>query len=109
MRYVQPLTDGQRELLEKTMHEEPAFRARRRAHSLLLRAAGMPSKALAQTSQGHRVTVSAGITPWEQHGVPRLHEPPRSGRPSKRTPDEQTIAQHSINEEPRSLTGVGER
>ncbi len=40
VRYVQPLTDEQRELLEKTMHEETSFRARSRAHSLLLSAAG---------------------------------------------------------------------
>jgi hypothetical protein len=59
VRYVQPLTDGQRELLEQTMHEDPSFRARSRAHSLLLSAAGMTIKAIAKPSQVHRVTVSA--------------------------------------------------
>ncbi len=33
VRYVQPLTDEQRELLEKTMNEDTAFRARSRAYS----------------------------------------------------------------------------
>lgn len=109
MRYVQPLTDGQRELLEKTMHEDPSFRARSRAHSLLLSAAGVTIKAIAQTYQVHRVTVSAWIKKWAQQGVQSLHDQPRSGRPSKLTPDEQTMAQQYIKEEPRSLNGVVER
>lgn len=109
MRYVQSLTDRQRERLEKTMHEDPSFRARSRAHSLLLSAAGMTIKAIAKTSQVHRVTVSAWIKKWEQHGVQSLHDQPRSGRPSKLTPDAQTIAQPYIKEEPRALKGVGER
>src|SRR5215470_7527231 len=109
VRYVQPLTDGQRELLDKTMHEDPSFRARSRAHSLLLSAAGTTIKAIAKTYQVHRVTVSAWITRWEQHGAQSLHDQPRSGRPSKLTPDEQAIAQQYIKEEPRSLKGVVER
>ena len=43
------------------MTEETAFRARSRAQSLLLRAAGTPIKAIAEASQVHRVTVSAWI------------------------------------------------
>src|SRR5215831_20348358 len=109
VRYVQPLTDGQRELLEKTMHEDPSFRARSRAHSLLLSAEGLTIKVIAKAYQVHRVTVSAWIKKWEHHGVQSLHDQPRSGRPRKLTPDEQTIAQQYIKEEPRSLKGVVER
>src|SRR5712691_10962433 len=92
VRYVQPLTDEQRELLEKTMHEDIAFRARSRAHSLLLSAAGTPIQTIAKTSQVHRVTVSAWLKKWEHYGVQSLHDHPRSGRPSKLTPDEQALA-----------------
>src|SRR2546428_8633945 len=106
MRYVQPLSDEQRALLEKTMKEDTAFRARSRAHSLLLSAAGTPIQAIAQAYQVHRVTVSAWITKWEHHGAQSLHDQPRSGRPAKLTPDEQALAQHYIKEEPRSLKGV---
>ena len=109
MRYVQPLTDEQRALLEKTMKEDTAFRARSRAHSLLLSAAGTPIQTIAKTYQVHRVTVAAWITKWEQHGAQSLHDQPRSGRPSKLTPDEQELAQQYIQEEPRSLKGVVER
>jgi len=109
VRYVQPLTDEQRALLEKTMKEDPAFRARSRAHSLLLSAAGTAIQAIANAYQVHRVTVSTWITKWERHGAQSLHDQPRSGRPSTLTPDEQALVQHYIKEEPRSLKGVGER
>ncbi len=109
VRYVQPLTAGQRALLEQTMQEDPSFRARSRAHSLLLSAEGTTIKTIAKTYQVHRVTVSVWIQKWEQHGVQSLHDQPRSGRPSKLTPAEQAIAQQYIKEEPRSLKGVVER
>src|SRR5262249_5241733 len=96
VRYVQPLTDEHRALLEKTMKEDPAFRARSRAHSLLLSAAGTPIQTIAKTYQVHRVTVSAWITKWERHGAQSLHDHPRSGRPPKLTPDEQELAKHYI-------------
>ncbi len=109
VRYVQPLTDEQRALLEKTMKEDTACRARSRAHSLVLRAAGTPIPTIAKTSQVHRVTVSAWIKTWEHHGAQSLHDHPRSGRPPQLTPDEQELAQHSITEDPRSLKQVVER
>ena len=109
VRYGQPLTDEQRQLLDKTMKEDTAFRARSRAHSLWLRAAGTPIQTIAKTYQVHRVTVSAWIKNWELHGAQSLHDQPRSGRPSKLTPDEQALAQQYLTEEPRSLRGVGER
>ncbi len=109
VRYVQPLTDEQRQLLEKTMKEDTAFRARSRAHSLLLSAAGTPIQVIANAYQVHRVTVSTWIKKWEHHGAQSLHDHPRSGRPSKLTPDEQALAQQYLKEEPRSLKGVVER
>ena len=75
------------------MQEDTAFRARSRAHSLLLSAAGTPIQTIAKTYKVHRVTVSAWIKKWEHHGAQSLHDHPRSGRPSKLTPDEQALAQ----------------
>ena len=85
VRYVQSVTDEQRELLEKTMQEDTSFRARSRAHSLLLSASGTTIQTIAKTYQVHRVTVSAWIKKWEQYGAQSLHDQPRSGRPSKLT------------------------
>src|SRR5438128_8257475 len=109
VRYVQPLTDEQRELLEKTMKEDTAFRALSRAHSLLLSAGGTPIQTIAKTYKVHRITVAAWIKKWEQHGTQSLHDHPRSGRPPKLTPDEQELAKHYIKEDPRSLKQVVER
>jgi transposase len=109
VRYVQPFTDEQRELLEKTMHEETSFRARSRAHSLLLSAAGTPIKAIAKTYQVHRVTVAAWIKKWQQHGAQSVHDKPRSGRPTTLSPAEQAIALQYIQEQPQSLQGVVKR
>ena len=97
MRYVQPLPEEQRALLDKTMQGDASFRARARAHSLVLSAQGMTIKDIAKTYQVHRGTVSAWIKTWARHGAQRLHAQPRSGRPSTLTPDEQALAQHSID------------
>ena len=109
VRYGQPLTEEPRELLDKTMQGDASFRARTRAHSLVLSAQGMTIQDIAKASQVHRVTVSAWIKKWERHGAQSLHDHPRSGRPPKLTPDEQALAQHSIKEDPRSLKQVAER
>src|SRR6266702_1120671 len=99
MRYVHPLTEEQRALLEHTMKDDASFRARTRAHSLLLSAQGTTIKDIAKTYQVHRVTVSAWMTHWEQHGAQSLHDQPRSGRPTILTPEEQDSALHYIKEE----------
>ena len=109
VRYVQPLTEEQRELLEKTMKDDASFRARTRAHSLLLSSQGTTIKDIAKTYQVDRDTVSSWLKKWEHHGAQSLHDQPRSGRPPTLTPDEQVIAQHYIKEEPRSLKSVVER
>jgi transposase len=109
VRYVQPLTTEQRDLLARTMKDDTSFRARTRAHSLLLSAQGTTIKDIAKTYQVHRVTVSAWITNWEHHGAQSLHDHPRSGRPTLLTPEEQAIALAYIKEEPCSLKAVVER
>src|SRR5215470_16005632 len=78
VRYVQPLTPEQRQLLETTMKDDSSFRARSRAHGLLLSAAGTPIKAIAKTYQVHRVTVAAWIKHWEQQGAQSLHDKPHT-------------------------------
>ena len=61
MRYVQPLTEEQHELLEKTMKDDASFRARTRAHSLLLSSQGTTIKEIAKTYQVDRDTVSSWL------------------------------------------------
>lgn len=96
VRYVQPLTKKHRQLLENTMKDDPSFRARSRAHGLFLSAQGTTIKDIARISQVHRVTVSAWITTWEQHGQASLHDKPHLARPY-------------IKEDPHCLKGVVQR
>ena len=91
------------------MKEDASFRARTRAHSLLLSAQGVAIQDIAQTYQVDRATVSAWIKKWAHHGPASLHDKPRSGRPSKLTPDEQELAKQYLKAEPRSLKEVVER
>lgn len=109
VRYVQPLTQAQRQLLETTMKDDPSFRARSRAHSLLRSAHGTAIKAIAKTYQVHRVTVSAWIKPWEQHGAQSWHDQPRSGRPRTLRPEERDLALQYLPAEPHALKRVGPR
>lgn len=109
MKYVQLLTPEQRELLDHTMRTDASFRARTRAHSLLLSSQGKTITEIAQTYQVHRVTVSTWITSWETSGVQGLYDRPRSGRPRILNAGEQELALRYIQEEPRSLKTVGDR
>ncbi len=109
MRYVRPLIETQREILEKTMKHDASSRARARAHSLLLSAQGMTINDIAKISHVDRDTASTWITKWEHQGEASLHDQPRSGRPPKLTPEEQKLAIEYIKEDPRSLKHVVER
>ena len=91
------------------MKDDPSFRARSRAHGLLLSAHGTTIKDIAKTYQVHRVTVSAWIRNWEQHGAQSLHDKPRSGRPSVLRPEERAIALQYLKEEPQALKRVVQR
>ena len=109
MRYVHPLIDTQRDLLENTMTHDASPRARARAHSLLLSARGMTITAITTIYPVDRDTVATWIRKWEHDGPESLPDKPRSGRPPKLTPEEQQLAIASITEEPRSLKQVVER
>src|SRR2546428_8218120 len=97
VRYVQPLTQEQREFLEKMMQDDASFRARTRAHSLLLSDQGTTITEIAKIYQVNRVIVSAWLTNWEHHGAQAFNDNPRSGRPSKLTFEEQEYATHDLN------------
>ena len=109
MRYVCPLTEQQRALLESMMKNDASHRARMRAHGLLLSSEGITIKAIAKIYHVDRDTVSTRIKKWEKHGDKSLHDQPRSGRPPTLNAAEKELAQQYIKEEPRSLKNVAER
>ena len=109
MRYVRPLTEQQRALLESTMKNDASHRARMRAHGLLLSSEGIKINAIAKTYHVDRDTVSTWIKQWEKHGEKNLHDQPRSGRPSTLNATEKELATQYMKEEPRSLKHLVER
>ena len=109
MRYVRPLTEQEREVLESTMKHDASHRSRVRAHSLLLSSQGIMIKEIAKIYHVDRDTVATGIKKWETHGDKSLHDRPRSGRPTILNATEKELTKHYITDEPRSLKSVGER
>src|SRR5215208_5664072 len=109
VRYVRPLTEQQRTLLESTMKNDASHRARMRAHSLLLSSEGRTIKAIAKIYHVDRDTVATWIKKWGKHGDKSLHDQPRSGRPTILNTTEKELAKQYIKEEPRSLKNVAER
>ena len=109
MRYVCPLTERQRELLESTMKNDASYRARMRAHGLLLSSQGITITAIAKIDHADRDTVSTWIKKWEKYGDKSLHDHPRSGRPTTLNATEKERAKQYITEDLRSLKHVVER
>jgi transposase len=109
VRYVRPLTEQQRMLLESTMKNDASPRARMRAHRLLLSSEGITIKAIAKIDHVDRDTVSTWIKQWDTQGDQRLPDQPRSGRPPTRNAAEKARAKKYIKDEPRSLKNVVER
>src|SRR2546428_2718575 len=109
VRYVCPLTEQQRALLESTMKNDASHRARMRAHGLLLSSQGITITTIAKIYHVDRDTVSTWIKKWEKHGDKSLHDQPRSGRPTTLNATEKELAKQYIQEEPRSLKNVVER
>src|SRR5215470_4760504 len=93
VRYVRPLTEQQRALLESTLKNDASHRARMRAHGLLLSSEGITIKAIAKIYHVDRDTVSTWIKKWEKHGAKSLHDQPRSGRPTTLNTTEKEFAQ----------------
>src|SRR3989442_3845289 len=109
VRYVHPLTEQQRTLLESTIKNDASHRARLRAHGLLLSSEGITIKAIAKIYHVDRDTVATWIKKWEKHGAKRWHDQPRSGRPTTLNATEKELAKQYMKEEPRSLKNVVER
>ena len=109
MRYVQPLTESQRQTLDDIMKHDPSPRARTRAHSILLSSRRVTIKEIVKIYQVDRDTIASWIKKWEHEGIESLYDKPRCGRPSKLTLEEKELAQQYIKEEPRCLKQVAER
>lgn len=102
-KFVQPLTDEQREQLQEVMKSQSPQRPRMRAHAILLSERRYSIDQIADIYQIDRDRVSEWLDWWEAYQFEGLDDDPRSGRPPKLTEKEQKRAVKLTLKEPRSL------
>src|SRR5215218_7201286 len=102
-KFVQPLTEEQREQLKEVMKSPSPQRTRMRAHAILLSERRYSIDQIADIYQVDRDRVSEWVDWWEDFQFEGLDDDPRSGRPSKLTEKEQKQAVKLTLKEPRSL------
>jgi transposase len=102
-KFVQPLTEEQREQLQEVMKSQSPQRRRMRAHAILLSERRYSIDQLADIYQIDRDRVSEWLDWWEEYQFEGLDDAPRSGRPPKLTDKEQKHAVKLALKEPRSL------
>ncbi len=102
-KFVQPLTEEQREQLKEVMKSQSSQRTRMRAHAILLSERRYSIDQSADIYQVDRDRVSEWLDWWEEYQFDGLDDDPRSGRPPKLTEKEQKHAVKLTLKEPRSL------
>lgn len=102
-KFVQSLTEEQREQLKAVMKSQAPQRTRMRAHAILLSERRYSIDQIADIYQTDRDRVSEWLAWWEKYQFEGLDDDPRSGRPPKLTEKEQKRAVKLTLKEPRSL------
>jgi transposase len=87
-RYVESLTEEDREVLRHLQDHGETPRIRRRAHAILLSDSGKSVSELAEIFGVRRNTVSSWLERWEAEGLQGLGDASRSGAPSILTKSE---------------------
>jgi transposase len=105
-RFVRPLSDEHRVTLEHLKERGETPRIRRRAHAVLLNAAGKSISEIAEIFHTMRVTVSSWLDRWEKDGPLGLGDAPRPGGPSILTGAERQQVVEIIKEHSRSRSTV---
>lgn len=103
MRFVQPLSESDKEQLETTVREGKVYRVRRRAHTILLSAEGFTIDEIARIYQTDRDTVSSTLNRWEKRELAGLLDEAKSGRPPILSEVEASEAIETLKEDPRSI------
>jgi transposase len=101
-RYVRPLTDEERAALEALYRQGRLHYERRRAHFILLSAAGHPLKTAAELVGMSRKTAGHTLRQFEAQGVAGLLEPHRPGRRSRVTPALRAELDAVLSQSPRA-------
>jgi len=109
MKFIAPLSEAEKLTLTEAYRNHQAFRARQRAHALLLNARGYSMQELSQWFDVRLDTVSSWLSHWESKGVVGLFDPPRSGRPPRFNSEEAEQFIRAIDENPHQLKAAAAR
>lgn len=101
-RFVNPLSDEEKEILEHLRDYRETPRSKRRAHAILLSDAGKSVDQIADILDTTRVTICSWMDRWHKDGVSGLNDKPRPGGPPKLTDDERKQVLGFIEEHPNS-------
>jgi transposase len=103
LKFVQPLSEVAQQELQKIYQSHPNFKARQRAHAILLSHQGCTIDQLQAIFQINRDYISRWIDRYNTQGIQGLEDLPRSGRPLIYTSEEIEIFKAKIAEEPRQI------
>jgi transposase len=101
-RFVEALTDQEREMLAHLRDHGETPRIRRRAHAILLSGSGKSVNELADIFDTNRITVCSWISRWEADGPLGLGDEQRPGGPPILTEEERKQVVDLIREFPNS-------
>jgi len=88
MKTVSPLTENEKNELERLVAEDSSARTRTRAEAILLSSRGFSIGEIAKIKNKHIITVSRWIDQWGERGVDGILEGEGRGRKKSLTEDE---------------------
>jgi transposase len=105
-KFVQDLTDEQKNGLQAIMKSDAPHRRRMRAHAILLSGRRFSINQIAAIYQVDRDRVSRWLEWWQSAEFDGLEDESRTGRPPKLSAEEQTELLEIVKAEPRSTRGA---
>jgi len=106
MKYVKSISEPIESTLIEAMRNISNYRARMRAHAILLSSRGFKIKEICKIYEVDRDTVSIWFDKWEQYGIVSIFDSYRSGRKKILTKEEERIVLDEIKVNPRNLKAV---
>jgi transposase len=106
MRFIHDLSPETQQLLRRCYKESKHHRVRQRAHCILLSFEGRTTTDLIAIFDVDRLTIYHWFDAWETSHFAGLYDQKRCGRPPKLTREEQTQAQHYIEQYPQDMKKV---
>ena len=103
MRYIKELTERQKKALQGVMKEDNIFRARQRAHAIILSSKKYSIDRLSEIFEVDRDTISRWFDWWEKGGLKLLYDKPKPGRKKILTSKEEKQAIQIVEKNPKDL------